>query len=244
MPNKQLEVGCSQSSISPAMSLSLSTNISTSANKSSRLIDLNHIKSSSSSSSSSSTSSSNSLDRNEKSVARFQTTNNYSSSQELKSSSTPPCPIPTSSVRPVTCDGQQQLLQVQQHQQQVQICRQIDSGGSSPFADPSINNDFINTEFYIDESLPSSLSEHPNDDGHAIVSLLQVLDEFTAHNHFISSRSRKRSTTSIYFYFYRIIFFYFNASSSSHHSFVDNFSFYYFITSLLLLLLLLSKLHG
>ncbi|CAG5085344.1 Similar to RB1CC1: RB1-inducible coiled-coil protein 1 (Homo sapiens) [Cotesia congregata] len=172
MPNKQLEVGCSQSSISPAMSLSLSTNISTSANKSSRLIDLNHIKSSSSSSSSSSTSS-NSLDRNKKSVARFQTTNNYSSSQELKNSSTPPCPIPTSSVRPVTCDGQQQLLQVQQDQQQVQICRQIDSGGSSPFADPSINNDFINTEFYIDESLPSSLSEHPNDAGHAIVSLLQ-----------------------------------------------------------------------
>lgn len=36
----------------------------------------------------------------------------------------------------------------------------------------------MGTEFYMDESLPSSLSEHPTGSQHqAIVSLLQVLDD-------------------------------------------------------------------
>lgn len=51
------------------------------------------------------------------------------------------------------------------------------SPGSSPASiDNGIGNDFMGTEFYMDESLPSSLSEHHTDvHQQAIVSLLQVL---------------------------------------------------------------------
>ncbi|XP_017878640.1 RB1-inducible coiled-coil protein 1 isoform X1 [Ceratina calcarata] len=71
----------------------------------------------------------------------------------------PPC-SPLS--RSVMCDGQQQQ------------CHQLSgSGGSSPSVGVGAT-DFVGTEFYMDESLPSSLSEHPADGHHqAIVSLLQ-----------------------------------------------------------------------
>ncbi|CAL7935954.1 unnamed protein product [Xylocopa violacea] len=72
-------------------------------------------------------------------------------------------PNPSSSLsRSVMCDGQQQQ------------CHQLSgSGGSSPSAGVGAT-DFMGTEFYMDESLPSSLSEHPADGQHqAIVSLLQ-----------------------------------------------------------------------
>ncbi|XP_017792891.1 PREDICTED: RB1-inducible coiled-coil protein 1 isoform X1 [Habropoda laboriosa] len=69
---------------------------------------------------------------------------------------------PSSLSRSVMCDGQQQQ------------CHQLSSSGSSS---PSIGvgaTDFMGTEFYMEESLPSSLSEHPGDGQHqAIVSLLQ-----------------------------------------------------------------------
>ncbi|XP_003707810.1 autophagy-related 17 isoform X1 [Megachile rotundata] len=69
-----------------------------------------------------------------------------------------------SSTRSVMCDGQQQ--QQQRHQLS-------GSGGSSPSVGIGAT-DFMATEFYMDESLPSSLSEHPADGQHqAIVSLLQ-----------------------------------------------------------------------
>ncbi|XP_058801847.1 RB1-inducible coiled-coil protein 1 isoform X2 [Phymastichus coffea] len=63
-----------------------------------------------------------------------------------------------------SCDGQQKKLR-----------RQSGSDGSSPSVGNGIGpNDFLGTEFYMDESLPSSLSEHPTDSQHqAIVSLLQ-----------------------------------------------------------------------
>ncbi|XP_043470313.1 RB1-inducible coiled-coil protein 1 isoform X1 [Leptopilina heterotoma] len=71
--------------------------------------------------------------------------------------------------QPVGCDGQQKLQIEQQQQQQQQQCG---SEGSSPVAVGG--TDFMGTEFYMDESLPSSLSEHPTDSQHqAIVSLLQ-----------------------------------------------------------------------
>ena len=79
-------------------------------------------------------------------------------------------PIPTSQSRSA-CDGHHQ------HQQQQ---RQLasGSGGSSPSVDQG-TIDFLGTEFYMDESLPSSLSEHPNDrQQQAIVSLLQVLGSY------------------------------------------------------------------
>ncbi|XP_076647578.1 autophagy-related 17 isoform X2 [Halictus rubicundus] len=64
--------------------------------------------------------------------------------------------------RSVLCDGQQQ----QRHQLS-------SSGGSSPSVGVGAA-DFMGTEFYMDESLPSSLSEHPADGPHqAIISLLQ-----------------------------------------------------------------------
>ncbi|XP_051169507.1 RB1-inducible coiled-coil protein 1 isoform X2 [Leptopilina boulardi] len=67
------------------------------------------------------------------------------------------------------CDGQQKLQIEQRQQQQQQHCG---SEGSSPVAVGGA--DFMGTEFYMDESLPSSLSEHPTDSQHqAIVSLLQ-----------------------------------------------------------------------
>ncbi|XP_017754917.1 PREDICTED: RB1-inducible coiled-coil protein 1 isoform X1 [Eufriesea mexicana] len=69
---------------------------------------------------------------------------------------------PSSLSRSVMCDGQQQ----QRHQLS-------GSGGSSPSVGVAAT-DFMGTEFYMDESLPSSLSEHPADGHHqAIVSLLQ-----------------------------------------------------------------------
>ncbi|XP_076291069.1 autophagy-related 17 isoform X2 [Lasioglossum baleicum] len=64
--------------------------------------------------------------------------------------------------RSVLCDGQQQ----QRHQLS-------SSGGSSPSVGVGAA-DFMGTEFYMDESLPSSLSEHPADGPQqAIISLLQ-----------------------------------------------------------------------
>ncbi|CAK9828512.1 RB1-inducible coiled-coil protein 1 [Anthophora retusa] len=98
------------------------------------------------------------------------TTNTLSNYHELPSitpitaeepSSLSPNP-PSSLSRSVMCDGQQQQ------------CHQLSSSGSSS---PSVGvgaTDFMGTEFYMEESLPSSLSEHPGDGQHqAIVSLLQ-----------------------------------------------------------------------
>ncbi|CAB0034544.1 unnamed protein product [Trichogramma brassicae] len=63
-------------------------------------------------------------------------------------------------------------------QQQKKPRRQSGSDGSSPLVGnaPALGsaNDFLATDFYMDESLPSSLSEHPTDSQHqAIVSMLQ-----------------------------------------------------------------------
>lgn len=56
------------------------------------------------------------------------------------------------------------------------------SGGSSPSVGVG-TTDFMGTEFYMDESLPSSLSEHPADgQQQAIMSLLQVLDDLQLAN--------------------------------------------------------------
>lgn len=80
-------------------------------------------------------------------------------------------PNPASLTRSVMCDGQQH----QRHQSS-------GSGGSSPSVGVGAI-DFVGTEFYMDESLPSSLSEHPIDGQHqAIVSLLQVLDDLQLAN--------------------------------------------------------------
>jgi len=74
------------------------------------------------------------------------------------------------------CDGQHQ-----QHQHPLS-----GSGGSSPSVGVGAT-DFMGTEFYMDESLPSSLSEHPADGQHqAIVSLLQVLDDLQLANRQLS----------------------------------------------------------
>ena len=92
--------------------------------------------------------------------------------------------------QPVGCDGQQQ----QQNGQQ-----QCGSESSSPVG--AAGADFEGTEYYMDESLPSSLSEHPTDSQHqAIVSLLQVLDDLQLAELF-PSRSRKRSTTTLGHFF-------------------------------------------
>ncbi|XP_032666874.1 RB1-inducible coiled-coil protein 1 isoform X2 [Odontomachus brunneus] len=80
--------------------------------------------------------------------------------EETNSLSPNPPSLPRSSVM---CDGQQL-----QHQHPLS-----GSGGSSPSVGVGAT-DFMGTEFYMDESLPSSLSEHPADGQHqAIVSLLQ-----------------------------------------------------------------------
>ncbi|KAL0119774.1 hypothetical protein PUN28_007898 [Cardiocondyla obscurior] len=80
--------------------------------------------------------------------------------EEQHSPSPNPPSLPQSSVM---CDDQQQ-----QHQHPLS-----GSGGSSPSVGVGAT-DFMGTEFYMDESLPSSLSEHPADGQHqAIVSLLQ-----------------------------------------------------------------------
>ena len=79
-------------------------------------------------------------------------------------------PNPSAVSQPVGCDGQTKEHQRQEH---------CGSEGSSPVGVGGA--DFMGTEFYMDESLPSSLSEHPTDSQHqAIVSLLQVLDRLTA----------------------------------------------------------------
>ncbi|XP_043287529.1 RB1-inducible coiled-coil protein 1 isoform X1 [Venturia canescens] len=67
----------------------------------------------------------------------------------------------------LTCDGKTILQRDNSNLQQ---------GFNSPASSPSNENinDFMGTEFYMDESLPSSLSEHNNEAQHqAIVSLLQ-----------------------------------------------------------------------
>lgn len=70
-------------------------------------------------------------------------------------------PNDRSPTRSVVCDGQQQPC----------------SDSSSPSVGVGAT-DFMGTEYYMDESLPSSLSEHPVGGHHqAIVSLLQVLDD-------------------------------------------------------------------
>lgn len=123
-------------------------------------------------------------------------------------------PLPASHSRSVACDGQ--LLQQQHHQQQQQQQQQRHhqangSGGSSPSVEPG-NNDFLGTEFYMDESLPSSLSEHPNDGQHqAIVSLLQVLGRITGSLTELVVVAVKRSITFVtylrYFFFSSFLFF-------------------------------------
>ncbi|XP_078047193.1 autophagy-related 17 isoform X1 [Augochlora pura] len=81
-------------------------------------------------------------------------------------------PNPSSLTPSVLCDGQQQQ-QHHHHQQQQQRHQLSSSGGSSPSVGVG-GADFMGTEFYMDESLPSSLSEHPVDGQHqAIISLLQ-----------------------------------------------------------------------
>lgn len=98
--------------------------------------------------------------------------------EEPHSLSPNPTSLPRSSVM---CDDQHQ-----QHQHPLS-----GSGGSSPSVGIGAT-DFMGTEFYMDESLPSSLSEHPADGQHqAIVSLLQVLDDFQLANRqpYRSSRS-------------------------------------------------------
>lgn len=93
--------------------------------------------------------------------------------EEQHSLSPNPSSLPPSSVM---CDGQQQ-----QHQHPLS-----GSGGSSPSVGVGAT-DFMGTEFYMDESLPSSLSEHPADGQHqAIVSLLQVLDDLQLANRQLS----------------------------------------------------------
>ncbi|XP_015607624.1 RB1-inducible coiled-coil protein 1 isoform X2 [Cephus cinctus] len=87
-----------------------------------------------------------------------------------------PCPVHSdhpeslnntcSLTQPLVCGGEQQQQQQQQQRQQ------SGSGGSSPSACGGVV-EFMGTEYYMDESLPSSLSEHPGDGHQAIVNLLQ-----------------------------------------------------------------------
>ncbi|XP_043502024.1 LOW QUALITY PROTEIN: RB1-inducible coiled-coil protein 1 [Polistes fuscatus] len=79
-------------------------------------------------------------------------------------SSSPSLVLPDSLTRaPVVCDGQQQQLQSYQLS---------GSGDSSPSIGVGAT-DFMGTEFYMDDSLPSSLSEPPGDGHQAVVSFLQ-----------------------------------------------------------------------
>lgn len=94
------------------------------------------------------------------------------------------CPNPPTLPHSMTCDGQQQQLQYYQLS---------GSGGSSPSIGVGAT-DFMGTEFYMDDSLPSSLSEPPADGHQAVVSFLQVLDDLQLAKR-PSSRSRKRSIT-------------------------------------------------
>lgn len=93
--------------------------------------------------------------------------------EEQHSLSPNPPSLPRSSLM---CDSQHQ-----QHQHPLS-----GSDGSSPSVGVGAA-DFMGTEFYMDESLPSSLSEHPADGQHqAIVSLLQVLDDLQLANRQLS----------------------------------------------------------
>ena len=78
---------------------------------------------------------------------------------------------PTTTTNICSCDGQPKKLR-----------QQSGSDGSSPSVGniPGAN-DFLANDFYMDESLPSSLSENPSDSQHqAILSILQVsLTSFT-----------------------------------------------------------------
>lgn len=128
---------------------------------------------------------------------------------------------PSSLSRSVMCDGQQQQ---QQQQQRHQLSG---SGGSSPSVGVGAT-DFMGTEFYMDESLPSSLSEHPADGQHqAIVSLLQVLDDLQLANR-PCSRSRKRSiTANIYIYMCLYIYIYTYFYLPSLHPFYEIYIYIY-----------------
>ncbi|KAF7996624.1 hypothetical protein HCN44_002270 [Aphidius gifuensis] len=69
----------------------------------------------------------------------------------------------------IKCDGQ--LVS----KQKSTVIIDSSSDDSSPFSDAPASGDFIPTEFYMDESLPSSLSEHHNNDTQhqAFLNLLQ-----------------------------------------------------------------------
>lgn len=88
--------------------------------------------------------------------------------EESNSLSPNPLSLPRSSV---TCDGQQL-----QHQHPLS-----GSGGSSPSIGIGAT-EFTGTEYYMDDSLPSSLSEHPVDSQHRsiVLAILQVLGRLTA----------------------------------------------------------------
>ncbi|XP_043264835.1 RB1-inducible coiled-coil protein 1 isoform X1 [Colletes gigas] len=173
MRQKQMEVGASRS-VSPASSTS--TNVSS---LNSKVADLTNRSSSSSEPGSFHFPSLSISERpaqlspltecaenGESSCLLHRGTNGLPKYCDLPSTSMPEEPIslspnPSSLTRPVMCDGQQQ----QRHQSS--------SGGSSPSVGVGAT-DFMGTEYYMDESLPSSLSEHPVDGQHqAIVSLLQ-----------------------------------------------------------------------
>lgn len=67
---------------------------------------------------------------------------------------------------------------------------------SSPSAAQAATADFVGTEFYMDESLPSSLSEHTSDQQHqAIVSYLEVLDRLTPRSANIPTYFERSITT-------------------------------------------------
>ncbi|XP_014608939.1 PREDICTED: RB1-inducible coiled-coil protein 1 [Polistes canadensis] len=91
-----------------------------------------------------------------------QITPSVSSDKIEASNSLSPNP-PTLPPHPVVCDGQQQQLQSYQLS---------GSGASSPSIGVGAT-DFMGTEFYMDDSLPSSLSEPPGDGHQAVVSFLQ-----------------------------------------------------------------------
>ncbi|KAI4504496.1 hypothetical protein M0802_000046 [Mischocyttarus mexicanus] len=73
-------------------------------------------------------------------------------------------PNPPTLSHSVMCDGQQQ--------QQLQSYQLSGSEGSSPSVGVGAT-DFMGTEFYMDDSLPSSLSEPPGDGHQAVVTFLQ-----------------------------------------------------------------------
>lgn len=195
MRQKQLEVGASRS-VSP--SSSTSTNVSP---LNSKVVDLTNRSSSSSEPGSFHFPSLSVSERPSQLSPLTECAENVESSCALqraanglsKYSEQPPptaaeepsslSPNPPSLTPSVLCDGQLH----QRHQLS-------SSGGSSQSVGVGAT-DFMGTEFYMDESLPSSLSEHPVDGQHqAIISLLQVLDDLQLANR-PRSRSRKRSTT-------------------------------------------------